>query len=883
MKHLLRRRRREEAAESEDDLGAQRRSRPIAEDAEDNAEEDDRPLSRQRSMLGHPFGGRLSGGIRHWNPDLYRWLSDRMGTRGKASLLLSLLILQALTFVLYDTSTPGWVRGINNWSVLVVGHAVSLLIALVVSLVLDGYWAVPKIFSWHAFWRLLGVSCLFSAATWFQQQAYKQDVAHAATVLLGYTYMPLAAFLSFLVFSRRYGILEWLSMGMMTLAACTFMMLRERYVEGGTDAAVQWIQKHFTPVGVTLILCSVATSVAASILAESIYKEKDRRLKSKWALGHDRFYIMKIHIEFTALSLAIIFWTMPRGLGQVVGIQSFTTWFGPWSAVEALQVISYVALSWVAGLVTQQMNTVVKAIVQTIANVSAVIVSDTLGSRYRFDLRAAPELMLAIIILMSAIIFQTGRIIIHRLRDQWESTPKDTLVDVRSEDPDPDDVRNGPHGLFSTASEIEGQPSRAASGRLAAPPVPLSLYQQFSTYSCIILYIFVDISRTLLNQHALQNSPSNPSTMPLLQFVITVLMLCCYALWKDGWKGLAESWRCSRILESLPAASLFAFGQCLTSFSFALGISPALQNILGKIYTPIAAFGGRCILDRYYSWLEYFAIVILTLASLSFGYLQESTVGGGLQWGGRGAAITCALGSAVFAAFGSLTTEKILQAKKGEGKEEPFRVQKMRLDIGSTLTTLLVLPILSTISSRAKDNIWVSRPWGSGHPECSHCETKLAGGFPHWPTDALEQSCSSDHCFGDCACLPSLIVGWDNKIMILALAMNLGYGWLVGVVTKRFSTMHRAIADAFSTLLLYWVGEPLFSAQPYLVSVQDICLDMVSFIVPLSTVTFMVATSQMKEVMLAAHPVGVSREQTDSESGNSSEDSEEESEGSSSS
>jgi len=830
---------------------------------------------RHVSMMGHPFGGRLSGGIRQWSPGLYRWISEHMGTRKKATLLASLIALQAAAFLVIDNppnDKAAWARGINLWSVEVAKHTLSFVIALFSSLLLDGCWAVPKIFSWHPLWRFLGVSLLFCSANWFKLCAYKTELTPAAVEMFGTLYMPLAAVASYLLFRRRYGILEWLSMGMMTLAVGTFMLIRRyyvtaSYVEGGEDASPDYIRAHFNSRGAVLTLCSVCTSVLGSIFAESIFKEKNRRLKSKWALGHDKYYIMKVHIEASALFFAVIVWCMPNAPTKLFGIYHYGVWFGPWSRAEVIEVSIYTALSWVAGLVTQQMSTVVKAIAQSMANIMAVMIGDPiLEDRYHFDLRAVPEFMLALIFVMSAIIFQTGRIIIHRLRGQMDVPSSDDKAQAMTEDVD--EAADGPNGLFSTAPELPTPVS--APPRETSPAKAPSRSAVLKNYACIGLYIFVDIGRTLLNSYALTNSAINPTTMSLLGFVCGVILACSLTLFGEGWRGMKAAWQCRKICESMPAACLFAVGQCLTSFAYALHISPALANVLGKIYTPLAAFGGRCILDRYYSWLEYFAIIILTLASLAFGYLQEYKMKTGIVFASSGAML-CAVGSAVFAAFGSLAMEKILQGKKrkrlrqeedddnGEstarkGEEpspEPYRIQKIRLDFGSALFSVALLPLISIISSRPKDSLWVNRPWGD---DCEQCMPKLAG-VPNWPWSELEHACNGDACTGNCACAPSILVGWNNQLLIAALLVNVAQGWLIGQITKQFSTIHRAIADAFSTLLLYWVGDPgvryLVHGTPYLTSVKDFALDMVSFIVPLSTVTFMVATSQMKEVMEA--------------------------------
>ncbi|CAJ1459751.1 unnamed protein product, partial [Effrenium voratum] len=103
-----------------------------------------------------------------------------------------------------------------------------------------------------------------------------------------------------------------------------------------------------------------------------------------------------------------------------------------------------------------------------------------------------------------------------------------------------------------------------------------------------------------------------------------------------------------------------------------------------------------------------------------------------------------------------------------------------------------------------------------------------------------------------------------------------GYGWIVGKLVQAFSTIDRAIADAFSLLLVYFIGDPLLNGT----SLDNMCMNLVAFIVPLSTSIFAVASSEMQRVMNAAdliegkHPDETEvtdSEETPSDTGDSSE------------
>merc|ERR1712151_102830 len=76
--------------------------------------------------------------------------------------------------------------------------------------------------------------------------------------------------------------------------------------------------------------------------------------------------------------------------------------------------------------------------------------------------------------------------------------------------------------------------------------------------------------------------------------------------------------------------------------------------------------------------------------------------------------------------------------------------------------------------------------------------------------------------------------------------------------------IHRAIADSFSLLAIYFLGDPIFNHT----SLSNVGLNLVAFIVPVSTATFSVATSEMQKVFNARARIrgrrnGRSEEETD--------------------
>jgi len=164
-------------------------------------------------------------------------------------------------------------------------------------------------------------------------------------------------------------------------------------------------------------------------------------------------------------------------------------------------------------------------------------------------------------------------------------------------------------------------------------------------------------------------------------------------------------------------------------------------------------------------------------------------------------------------------------------------MQKVRLDAGSILSSLALLPALGFIATRSQDIPWVSRPYDAHScPWDSVC----------W--DLGEGGCGNAAC--ECECTSGIFAGWTPQnigMLSLAVFINTAQGWLVGKVTQEFSVIHRAIADSFSLLAIYFIGDPIFNHT----SLSNWALNLVAFIVPVSTATFSVATSEMQKVFNA--------------------------------
>jgi len=764
-------------------------------------------------------------GIRGWSPATYGWITGRMSTSTKHVLVLGFMVLEGIRLGLAkDAFQPG----VNVLAVLVAENLCSFVLSAVVTFAMEG---CVDILSWNQLWRFVISALLFTLASGLVLTAYMVDTSAAEVVTFGYSYMPISAVLSYYAFNRRYGRLEWLSVGIITLGVFAFVLLREECREG---KVLQFQMKGFL-----LVLASVFFSATGSILAEQVFK--DRTLGP---VQNDRFYVMKFHLDLTATAVAAVLWVLP--LNHTALITDFMlrweqskSWFGIWNLHTYFMVAVMVAHGWAAGLITREYSTVIRSLVQTLALLSSLLIGDPLrDNRLHFTGRAIPSWLLYLIVLLAALIFQTGRVNLKVIRKACdlgtEANPGLHLISIAKAEADP--ITPHEKRFRRKEDKSDRQPLKgnsraklqAEEEAVCCPSNASGVMKLLLTYALMICYVVMDGGRTLILQKALSTTATNSTVMGLVCYVVGVIVALSLTAYYDGWEGIRRAWSPEKILQCLPAAFLFALATTLGNLGFAMGISPALYLVLGKFYTPVAAFFARWILQKYYMPLEWFSLIILTFSSAAFGYLQAYQVGHSFNASAPVPAMMMVLGSAAVSALASLVTEKILK-----GENEPFHIQKVRLDVGSVLSSLVLIPLIGLIATRPQDIPWLERPESySTCPASSVCWDKSAG-------------CGNDQC--TCACTSGLFAGWDTWLIFMAVFVNTAQGWLVGKVTHTFSVVHRAIADSFSLLGIYFIGDPLFNGK----SLADTSLNLVAMIVPLSTATFSVATAEMRKAFEA--------------------------------
>jgi len=684
----------------------------------------------------------------------------------------------------------------NPASVMVASLTLSLCLGLVLAACNHGRAVIALLLNWHAAWRFMLISCLFTIAKVLNLGAMWLGASWSMIVTVGYVYLPASALLSVGIMRglRVYGILEWLSLAILTFGTMAFVNLRMDAVAGsGLETAQLW--------SVAIVMLSASLSALGSVCAERIFKGRSSGANGNNNNSNARdedvdgvdFVICKSHMDLASLVLCSLFWALPAPITKDAWRHN-ELWFGTWHAVDLLTVFSIASQGWLAGLFVKRFSTVLRGITDTLVTVHCIVVlNPLLLGDSRFKAGSIPCMLLTLIVSLAAMIFQTGRLNIRFFRSRLSFQPN----------------------IVTPSWRVPDEPVAA-------------LKTCVKTYGAMIIFVLADAARTLSQQQALSRSMITPMSMALAAYlsgiVVATTTILTSSTSEDRLTFLKQAFNLRRVLRYLPCAAFFALASTAQCMAYATGVSAAVATALGYVYMPLSALVSRWVLGKYYIWLEWFSLLMLTFASAAFGFLQHhfSNLGRPDQESSAFGVILV-LSSAIASVLGSLTAEKVL-------KEEdlPFHVQKVSLDMGSLLSTLMLFPIVGAISSRPQDAFWKLRPLSGT------CGDALC-----WSGEG----CSNPAC--GCECGSGFFVAWNNWLVLFALLVSIAQGWLTGMIIKKFSTVLRAIAQSSTILVIYFIGDPLLCDH----CAMNWPLTLIAILVPLSTATFMVAVQEMEKVL----------------------------------
>mmetsp|Transcript_100332 Transcript_100332/g.289681 ORF Transcript_100332/g.289681 Transcript_100332/m.289681 type:complete len:362 (+) Transcript_100332:95-1180(+) len=204
------------------------------------------------------------------------------------------------------------------------------------------------------------------------------------------------------------------------------------------------------------------------------------------------------------------------------------------------------------------------------------------------------------------------------------------------------------------------------------------------------VFLCLDSSRYILDVWALRHNAHGYVVAQALVFAQSVLGFAS-ALFAtvclEGCAGLRAAFRPKEVLRCLPIAVGFALSQAAIVHAFSQGLGAAVAVALGFLYMPFCAVISRWMFSRAYGWLETHALVLLTLSILAFSELRSRAIS--LKEGGHG--VLFLLVSVFLSCISSLLAEWVLKPKYSPANIHGFYIQKVRLEVWSVITSLIVL------------------------------------------------------------------------------------------------------------------------------------------------------------------------------------------------
>ncbi|CAE8691615.1 unnamed protein product, partial [Polarella glacialis] len=278
---------------------------------------------------------------------------------------------------------------------------------------------------------------------------------------------------------------------------------------------------------------------------------------------------------------------------------------------------------------------------------------------------------------------------------------------------------------------------------------------------CIVAFVLADASRTLIYAWAISGTPIVQQSVVVAMSAVSIPIGMALSGAMDGSSGLRAAMSPRDALVCLPVAACFSIGQSLQIKAYGAGISASVNTVLGYFYMPLSAILSRWVFHRAYAYLEWLALMLLSMSAVVFCLLR-STRG---EAPTSPVAVYCCLGSVVTSCVGSLVCEKIMKAHGA-----PFYTQKVHLEVGGLITAVVMLFVVGAVSPQDADAFWKERDVGSGVMESG------------------------------------VLVGWGPKTFA-ALTATLLQSWLGGLVSKRLSTVVRSVCQCMSLLIIYFFGD----------------------------------------------------------------------------
>ncbi|CAJ1397035.1 unnamed protein product [Effrenium voratum] len=308
------------------------------------------------------------------------WYDQAQHINNQLATWLASSVLCVVAFILSDacrTLINAWAirdTPIVQQSVVWTMSASSIPIGILMSAVLDGREGVWASLLWRDSLTCFPVAACFSLGQTLQIKAYGAGISASVNTVLGYFYMPMSAMLSRWVFQRAYSALEWLALALLSLTAVVFCLLRSS--RSSEDSA--------SAVAIACCLGSVVSSCIGSLMCEKIMKARPYP-----------FYTQKVHLEFGGLATASIMLFVVGSLSphpadafwkeRDVDGQMEAGLFVGWSFKTFAALLGSVLQSWLGGLVSKRLSTVVRSVAQCLSLLIIYFFGDLVLKKLEFD------------------------------------------------------------------------------------------------------------------------------------------------------------------------------------------------------------------------------------------------------------------------------------------------------------------------------------------------------------------------------------------------------------------------------------------------------------------------------------------------------------------
>eukprot|EP00931_Biecheleriopsis_adriatica_P093778 TRINITY_DN6749_c0_g1_i2.p1 TRINITY_DN6749_c0_g1~~TRINITY_DN6749_c0_g1_i2.p1 ORF type:complete len:917 (+),score=174.86 TRINITY_DN6749_c0_g1_i2:99-2849(+) len=818
---------------------------------EEEEEEEPQKESDEESSSSEGMVEKHLGGLAASAPRLYDWLVPRVGSTQRFLIIITLLILEGI----HSRQEEYAGDGVNRTSIACVTCLLSLIIGLIVSFTLEGTQAFAMIFGAFRGWSI--IACCFAIAKLLDIYAISTGVDHVFLLVIDNFYVPIAAVISFFAFSRVYGKLEWLALAMIVLSSQAFLILRDRCDRNYCHKfAFSLGQRETNPFGIILSFLSVVVGVIASVAAERLFKGLSPMRVQLSKHTSDAYYIDRVHLDFFSALVLLAVACLQKAYDPAANGAS--SLFGTWTKRHYFMVIVGVGQIWCAGLVAKHFSTVTKSLAQSIAVILATIIVDPYAGMtfgHNWGIRAIPSLMILVIVILSVVIFQTGRLDLRYMQVHHGIEPKYELGGLSS-------VRAFFCGK-SKDTDADGKDTSAAKSSLV------------EKMTLPVLYILANSMMTELQNVVSANRFFVPQSLQVM-IPFCAMIYSTWEVWSSkGFSGVKEAFDPKTLPKFIGVGFLTSLTGALAGMAMGLGISASLYVAVGKIYTPEALILGRLILNKKYLWIEWLTVAVLFDSSVTLAMLGTAIPSAGGRTTNP-AAILCVAGSATSACVMSIVTEIVFKAY-----DTPFPVKNIRLQLGAFIWGIVFLPIMGisgmwggrpdlafwnfrAADFNAVEPFWYCKDLGS----CDQASGSSLLGWLYDTSGTFVLNDPNSATGSGCICGRGIFLGWNGWIVYVTLAVGVFNGYMTGKVLQNLGTDMRSVLDGFPIALLTFLISPLSSKIPFSgvfphsfwapfrnkynkalpFFSPDVAKDFITLVNPLSAISYVVAAAEVRKV-----------------------------------